>query len=233
MKGTELGILVDEFNFSSAISQIDLQFEVGEADITNLDSTAQEFVPLLPKCTVSQNGYLVGVDAGLAEELEDRFGAGAAVVTVLTQKSDADCVAYVLPEAVDYSMVFGAPIAGVITLNGKWGTAAGARRGLRVYNGTFDAVENGAAVDFGVGGTNGGKAYLHVTSITGTAVGADIKVQSSPDNTTWSDEGTFTFSAVGGYSLALTGTVGRYIRLSCSDLGGASAIVCVGIVSLN
>lgn len=234
MKGTELGIWVDEFDFSSATSQVDLTFEIAEAERTNLDSLAQEFIPILPKCTVAQNGYFEGIAAtGFEHELEDRFGTGQAILTVLTQRSDADCVAYVLPEATDYSMVFGAPVANLVTLNGQWGTSAAAVRGRRVYDGTLSATGEQTAVDFGAGVTTGGKAYLHVKTITGSATNAAIKVQSSPDNNTWSDEGTFTFSAVGGYSLALSGTVGKYIRLNCTDLGGATSFRVMAVVSLG
>jgi len=234
MKGTEFRIWVDEFDFSSSTSQVDVSFEVGEAERTSLASEAQEFVPLLPKCTVAQNGYFEGVlPAGFERELQDRFGVNGAIVTVLTQQSDADCVAYVLPDAGGYGMVFGAPVAGLVTLNGQWGTAAGAVRGRRVFDGTFDDTEEGASVDFGAGATAGGRAFLHVAAITGIATNATVEVQSSPDESTWSDEGTFTLSAVGGYSLAMTGTVGRYIRLACTSLGGASAIECMAVVSMG
>ncbi len=234
MKGTELGIWVDEFDFSSATSQVDLNFEIVEAERTNLDSLAQEFIPILPKCTVTQNGYFEGIAAtGFEHELEDRFGTGQAILTVLMQRSDADCVAYVLPEATDYSMVFGAPVANLVTLNGQWGTSAAAVRGRRVYDGTMSATGEQTAVDFGAGSTTGGKAYLHIKTITGSATNAAIKVQSSPDNNTWSDEGTFTFSAIGGYSLALSGTIGKYIRLNCTDLGGATSFRVMAVVSLG
>lgn len=234
MKGTELGIWVDEFEFSSSTSQVDLTFEIGEAERTNLASSAQEFVPLLPKCTVAQNGYFEGVlPDGFEAEMNARFGAGLAVVTVVTQKSDADCVCYVLPEATNYSMVFGAPVAGLVTLNGQWGTSAEAVRGLRVFDGTFDDVESGATVDFGAGTTTGGLAVLHVVSITGTATDAEIRIESSANEIDWADEGSFIFSAVGGYSVALSGAVGRYVRLSCIDLGDATAIRCMGVVSLS
>lgn len=234
MKGTELGVWVDEFNFSSATSQIELTFSVGEGELTNLDSDAQEFAALLAKADLKQDGYFRGADPnGYEAELRDRFGAEGALVTVLTQKSDPDCVAYVLPDATGYEMAFGAPVAGIVTLNGKWGTASGARRGLRVYDGTLAAVAPQTAVDFGAGSTTGGKAYLHVASITGVAVGATIKVQSAPDGTTWADEGTFTVSAVGGYSLDLAGTVGKDIRLNCTSLGGATGIRCMAVVSLG
>jgi hypothetical protein len=152
---------------------------------------------------------------------------------MLTQRSDADCVAYVLPAAQNYDMTFGAPATNLVTLNGKWGTSGGARRGRRVYDGTLAATGVQTGVDFGAGVTTGGAAYLHVKTITGAAVNAAIKVQSSPDDTNWSDEGTFTLSAVGGYSLALTGVVGRYIRLNCTDLGGATGIRCMAVVSLG
>ena len=234
MKGTEMGVWVDEYNFSSATSQIDLTFEIGEGEVTNLDSTGGEFIPLLPKVTLTQNGYFNGVmPDGFEAELNARFGTGAAIVTVLTQKSDADCVAYTLTGASNYEMVFGAPIAGVVTLNGKWGMSTGARRSLRVYDSTLSATGAQTSVDFAAGVTTGGKAFLHVESISGTATSATIKVQSSPDDSVWSDEGTFTISAVGGYSLDLSGVVGRYVRLNCTSLGGATAIKCMGVVSLG
>lgn len=233
MKGTELGVWVDEYNFSSATSEIELTFTVGEGETTNLDSAAQEFSALLAKADLKQNGYYRGADPnGFEAELRDRFGAEGALVTVLTQKSLPACVAYVLPNATGYEMAFGAPVAGIVTLNGKWGTAAGARRGLRIYDGTT-VVAIQTAVNFVTGSTTGGKAYLHVASITGVAVGATIKVQSAPDGTTWADEGTFTVSAVGGYSLDLTGTVGKDIRLNCTSLGGATGIRCMAVVSLG
>lgn len=89
------------------------------------------------------------------------------------------------------------------------------------------------AADFGAGSTSGGTAVLHVATITGTAVNAVVTVQSSPDGGVWTDEGTFMFSAVGGYVLALAGTVGRYVRLACASLGGATAIRCMAVVSLG
>lgn len=234
MKGTEMAVWVDEFDFSSAISEVDVQMEVGEAQRTSLASAAEEFRPLLPKMGVQQNGYFEGVlPDGFEAEMRARFGVNGAVVSVITQRSDADCPVYVLPDAGNYEMAIATPMNGLVTLNGKWGTSGNARRGLRVFDGTFDAIEDGTTVDFGAGATTGGYAWLHVSSITGTAVNADIDVESSADNVTFVSEGTFTLSDVGAYALTLVGAVSRYIRLSCVDLGGASAIRCMGVVSLG
>lgn len=233
MKGTQAAVWVDEFEFSAATSQIEIQCEVSEGERTSLASTAQEFLPILPKTTVVQNGYFEGVlTSGFEAELAARFAAGGAIVTVLVGKSDADCIAYTLPDAAGYEMTFAAPANNLVSLNGKWGTSASAVRGRRLFNGTFDALESGASVDFGAGSTNGGTVFLHVAAITGTATNATITVQSSPDNNTWSDEGAFVFSAVDGYALALAGVVGRYLRLACTHLGGATAIRCMGVASL-
>lgn len=234
MIGTEMAVWVDEFDFSSAISEVEVQMEVPEAERTSLASAAQEFRPLLPKLSVTQNGYFEGVlPDGFEAEMNARFGARGAVVTVLTQRSDADCAAYVLPDAGDFEMSIKAPMNNLVTMTGKWGTSGNARRGRRVYDGTFDDVEDGATVDFGAGVTTGGYAFLHVAGITGTAVDAAIEVESSADGVTFVSEGEFTVSDVGSYVLALSGAVSRYIRLACTDLGGATAIRCMGIVSLG
>ena len=234
MKGTEMAVWVDEYDFSSAISEVDVQMEVGEAQRTSLASAAEEVRPLLPKVGVQQNGYFEGVlPDGFEAEMRARFGVNGAVVSVITQRSDADCAVYVLPDAGNYEMAIGTPMNGLITLNGKWGTSGNARRGRRVYDGTLTAIGDQATVDFGAGATTGGYAVVHVAEITGTAVDAEIDVESSADGVTFVSEGTITFSDVGAHALALVGAVSRYIRLSVVDLGGATAIRCMGVVSLG
>ncbi len=234
MRGTEAAIWVDEFDFSSATGQIDVSFEVGEAERTSLASEAQEFLPLLSKCTVTQNGYFEGVlPGGFERELETRFGDGRALVTVLLGRSVLDCVAYVLPAATNYNMTFSAPVSGLVTLNGQWGTSAGAVRGRRVFDGTFTAVGESVPVDLGAGTTRGGHAFLHVAGITGVAGTVEIRIESSANQIDWDDEGSFFFSSVGGYRVALTGTIGRYVRLACIDLGGATVVRCMSVIGLN
>ena len=64
---------------------------------------------------------------------------------------------------------------------------------------------------------------------------ATITVQSD-DNTgfaTPATEGTFTFSAVGGQEIALSGAVDRYVRLNATSLGGATNYTVVGVIALS
>jgi hypothetical protein len=233
MRGNQLAIWVDQHDFSAATSQIDLTFEVGEGERTSLASDAQEFLPLLPKISVQQNGYFEGVlPAGFAAELQARFAQRNAILTVLVDRSDPACIAYVLPDATGMEMAFAAPANNLTTLNGKWGTSANAVRGRRIFDGTLTATGEQPSIDLGAGTLDRGLAVVHVASITGAALNAELTVESSADNLTFTDEGAITLSAPGAYTLSLTGAVSRYLRLNCTDLGGATAIRCLAIVSL-
>ena len=230
MKGTEASILIDEFLFDADTSQVDVNIESGEAERTNLASEAQEFIPLLSKTSVTQNGYLAGVDGGTEEEIQARMATGGALLTVLLGKSTAACVAYVLPDTAGYSMQWGAPANGIITMNGTWGVSDAARRGVRIFGGAFTEIGNGATVDLGVGGQTGGLLALHVTALAGTVEDAVLGLEDSADGNTWAAVDDITFSAVGGYTLELSGAIDRYVRLACSDMGDATSISVTAIL---
>lgn len=228
LKGTELGILVDEFNFDGATSQIDVALTVAEADATNFASTALEYVPLLGTGKITQNGYWYGKDAGTyARELRDRLGTTGSTVTVLIGKSTVNCKTVSILDSYNAEMKISAPTANLMTLNGNWGTTSGLVGGMRVKSGVVSATGDGTAYDIGSAGSAGGYAILHVTAITGTATSASIKIQSSAtEGGTYADEATITFSTVGSYTAVMTGTVNRWLKASVVSLGGATNFTC-------
>jgi hypothetical protein len=74
---------------------------------------------------------------------------------------------------------------------------------------TFD----GTSVDNTASSAFGGAAHLHVTAFTGTS--GVCKVQSSTNDTDWSDLITFTtVSGVTSERTSVTGTVPRYLRFA-------------------
>lgn len=225
LKGTELGILIDEFNFDGDTSQIDVALTVAEADATNLASTALEYVPLLGTGKITQNGYWYGKAAGTyAKELKDRLGTTGTTATVLIGKSTENCRTITALDSFNADMKISAPTANLLALNGVWAVTSGLMGGLRVKKGSITATGDGTAYDIGSAGSNGGYLVIHVTSITGTATNASIKLQSSTtEGGTYADEGTVTFSAVGVHTATLTGTVNRWLRASTTSLGGATA----------
>ena len=126
-----MAVWVDEFDFSSAISEVDVQMEVGEAQRTSLASAAEEFRPCCPRWACNRTATSGVLPDGFEAEMRARFGVNGAVVSVITQRSDADCPVYVLPDAGNYEMAIATPMNRLVTLNGKWGTSGNARRGSR------------------------------------------------------------------------------------------------------
>ena len=236
VKGNGSTIIVDEFIFGGDTSSVEVQFSTSEHDVTDLHSTAMEYIPGLPSMRIVQNGYWAGPDAdGMADELHDRLGVTGAQVAYLPIRGTTNTPVYVIPDAFNASLPIDGPTDGVITMNGEWAaTAAGKRAKLITYNTTISATGDGTSIDLGSAGSSGGTFYLHVHSIDGDASGTStnsaIKVQSSSDDATFADEGTVTFSATGGFSAAMSGTVNRYIRISTSSMGGATSLVVTAYV---
>jgi len=130
------------------------------------------------------------------------------------------------------------PVDGALAVNGGWNGGSGIKRGLRVWSGTFSATgaqSTPAYIDIGAAGTAGGFAYLHIQAITGAATDAVILVESdtATNFASAATEATFTFSAVGAQEQAMAGTVNRYIRLNCTDLGGATNFTVVAIACVS
>lgn len=235
-KGTDAKLLVDEFDFSADTAGFTVTVAMTEQDCTGLQATAMLYQAILPSTAIEHNGYLrtIGAAGAMEQELKDRLGTGSAYVAALLGTGTAACPAYVLDGTFGSTLNFGAPATGLMTINGAWGKGSGGHRGRRIVEGVLDAVAAGTAYDLGAAGSAGGEAYLFVQDITGTATDAVIKVQSSAtEGGTYADEATFTFSAVGGYKAAMTGTINRWLRVNVTDLGGADDFTVVAIVCVD
>ena len=107
----------------------------------------------------------------------------------------------------------------------EWGRLA--TPGIR----TDTTGTNGAAIDDGAATTFGLQAYLHVFGVTGTSV--TVKLQDSPDGTTWTDVvgGAFTAATTAGTAqrIATDGaqTVAQYLRAVSSGTFTSAAFAVV------
>lgn len=232
-KGTLARLLVDEFDFSGDQSGITATVAMAEEERTTLQAMGMAYEPILPSLKIEQNGYLF---SNLVTEaaLSARLGVGGVYVAALFGTDAMGCPAYVLDGTFKQSMVTTAPMTGLITLNGAWGMGPNFSRGIRIWEGALSATGAQAAIDLGAAGAAGGEAYLFVQSITGTATNAVILVESSAtEGGVYATEATFTFSAVGGFKQAMTGTVNRWVRLNVSDLGGADAFTVVLVAAVD
>jgi len=236
-KGTSQAILVDEFIFNGDTSGVTTSISVSELDQTNIASSAIEYQPGLPTWRIVQNGYFAGGDAdGMADELHDRLATAGAQIAHVPDRTSTDTPAYVIPDAFNASLPIEAPVDGLITLTGEWAASAGGHRGMLVtYNTTISGTGAGTPIDLGSAGSSGGYAYLFVHEIdddvSGTSTNTDIDVEScATEGGAYDSEGTFTFSATGGYALTLSGTVNRWVQINTTDLGGATTLEVTAIV---
>lgn len=237
MKGTKARLLIDEFDFSCATAEVELSISVIENDATVLCSTAMEYDPSLATGSITVNGFFDGADTGgVADALNDRLGTSGVNATVILGFGDTDAVAYTIPNSFGSSMDISAPTTGLIAMNGTFSAGDGIKRAAApMVLVTASATGGGTVYDNGSAGSAGGKAWLHVHEITGSATNATITVESDSSSGmgTAATEGTFTFSAVGAYELDMSGVVGQYLRANVTSLGGATSIKYSLIVNVD
>lgn len=232
-------ILLDQYDFSGQTNGVSLDIPVGVLEYGVLQQGSMSKLPSYPTPSIVHNGFYDGPSAGqMFDYFHDKLGSDNDVtVGVILGTSEAIPVGYVLPSSWGQQLKIAAPHNQLITLNGNWpaGTSQ-LYRGYQVALGAaIDATGALTHIDFASAGSAGGKAWLFVTGITGTATDAEILVESDSDSGfgTVATEGTFTFSAEGAYEVSLSGTVGRYVRANVSDLGGADDISFLLVVALD
>ena len=232
VKGRWARLYVGEVDLSLKTSSAEVTIGVNTQETTAWQDTARTYIATDTEPQISINGYVDSLSTGgggMEESLAAALGSTAGVmVGVLLQEAqsvDAGMPVYVFPATGGDSLSISAPSTGVLTISGAFpGGAGGIRRGFLLWRGSITATGTKTAVDFAAAGAAGGDVYVFVHSITGTATNAAIKVQSaSTSGGTYADEATVTFSAKGTYSAAMTGAVDRWLRISTSSMGGATA----------
>jgi hypothetical protein len=237
-KAIHTRILVDGYRISSETNKAVVKMDADKTEITCFEDTAASFVVNDPKPSIELGGYLT---ASTNPDTFDAISHGALTtpVTVTVIKSSTATitggVAYTIPSANAITLNHDLQVAGVMTMNATWGGAVAMKRGKCAYAGAAIAATGAKpSIDLGAQGATGGFAYLHVSGITGSASSATVDVESSAtEGGTYVSEGTFTFSAIGCYAVTLTGTVDRWVRINCTDLGGATDFTVHAVVAVN
>lgn len=241
VKGCRTRILVGGVDLSGDTNTVGVSIQGRTLDYGVLQDCDVRRLALSPQGVIEHNGYYTGPAAGKLEaEMYTYLGNTAGIhVGVIYDTNGAIPFAYIQDQAYNQRLAIAGQAGQLITVAGNWPTlkGAGARliRGYQIFGGVISATGAVTGIDFGAAGTTGGKAYIFVTNITGTASSAQVKIQSdtASNHATTADEGTATFSAVGCQEVDLSGTVNRHIRLNCVSLGGATNFTIYAIVCLN
>ena len=232
-------LLAGGYLISNQTNSVDIAIQAQDQDVTTFEATGKEFITLPPQSTITLNGYMTfsATDAGTYEKIAFSALDTADTLGIVKSASStyAGSVGYVMPSALTQNLQMDSPVGGVMTVNGTWKSSDdGLQRGLCVYSGTISATGGTAAIDLGAAGSDGGRAYLFVTTETGTGSGATIDIESSTtEGGTYTSEGEFAFDGVGAVAVTMTGTVNRWLRLNCTDLGSATSwfVTCIACVS--
>lgn len=233
----DIRVLIDEFDVSADHRGGRLGYKVPVLDTTALQAGARMALPGASEGSIDLNAYWIGGNAiDIETKLRARFGGAAnAIVSVLLNTLAVGNPAYVMPAVSTADMKTEMPMKELLMLASNW--QAPLERGLSVAHGSVAATGGIGAtgIDFTTAGAAGGWGVLHVRSITGAATNAAITLQSSSAAamTSPTTHGTFTFSAVGAYLITWSGATGRYIRLNCTTLGGATGFAVTGIAGVT
>lgn len=234
VRAFETRFLVDGFDFSGDTKGLTLSFQTSQLDASTLQSAAAKKIPGPTDGTIECQGYWDGGAAGrLDDEINARLGSETpCVVSVFFDTRAVGNPAYTQRTTWGQQMKIDSPVDNLITLDSTWQHVTD--RGYCVADALVDANGGMTVIDFGAAGTLGGWAALHVTAIAGTASGAEFTVESSATNFgTPTTHGTFTLSDIGGYLVTFAGAVGRYVRLNCTDLGGADSLTVHAVVGVK
>lgn len=227
-------ILVDQFDFSGDTKGISLAMTKDGIDAATLQAADRVLVPDLSSGVIDLMGYFGGVGAGaLEQELQARMESEAdCIVSAIFDTTAVGNPAYVQPTTWGKQLTLDGADK-LLMVKAQWEDLT--QRGLVAAHATISATGDQSVIDFGAAGAAGGWAVLHVRAIDGTAVNAAFTVKSAAavgfsGPTT---HGTFTISAVGASQLTFAGSVGRYMRLGCTSLGGATSLAVTAIFGVS
>ena len=213
--GKGSAVLVDEFDLSAFLNSVDAAATADTAEVTTFGNSAKSYIAGTKDATISLGGFFDGAASAVDEVLQAALGGSAlisvcpaGVATIGNRCSLADCI------TTSYTVT--AAVADAVTVAAEAQVTGGLLPGVvlaslvaRTATGQTAAVDNGAST------AAGAKAFLHITAFTGTNV--TVKVQESPDNSTWADMITFTqATGVTSESGTAAGTVDRYLRVDIS-----------------
>lgn len=179
----------------------------------------------------SFDGFYDPAAGGFGRQLETALGSDTAGQVVLSvYEGDANAIGdtgFLTSDGVltlrdqPQSVAELIPLRGTLKGNGR----AGYRAILLHPSGEETVTGVESSHNHGGSSANGGRGNLHITAISGTWT---IKIQHSTNDADWSDLITFTqATAVGGESVAVTGTVNQYLRVtSTEDLAGSVTFTC-------
>jgi hypothetical protein len=211
-------VMADQYDISQFVTKMTPQRIRDFAPCETLVSDSHEYTPVLRGGTFMLDG-LYRTNTIVGTSLQDIFASLPDSQIILTGYPDTRAVGkpalLMYADAVKYELdcvVSDLVKTHIECTSQKWATEIG----VSLHDLTAETnTGNGTSVDNGAATTNGGVAVLHVTAIAGAAPSVVVKIQSSANNSTWSDLLSFsaaTAATKGRVEVAAGTTVNRWLR---------------------
>jgi hypothetical protein len=217
-------LLINQFDLSAYINAYNAQAQLATHDVTCLTNQSPNYFPGLKSGNIVADGFFspdtnVGSDVALPPLLGTNC-----VITLLPRGGAVGNRAYTLQELLK-SYDIGVKVADMVRNHFAADSTDGYDYGVSLHPVQAEtATGNGSSVDNSAATQNGGVAQIHATALTSNP-SVVVKVQHSPDNSTWADLATFTALTAAGYQrliVAAGTTVNRYLRAVWTFTGGTS-----------
>lgn len=193
-------------------------------DSTTLADSSQKFEPGLKTAETSVEGLFESslASGSLWSVLTSKVGSDTSTAfTTAPSGFSAGSPAYLLP-AKTVNLAVSSTVADLIPFTLTLGAGGAGGYGICLTSlAALTASGNGTSQDNGASSANGAVAHIHVTDASGTTPSITGTIEHSTNNSTWTTLATFSaLTAAGSQTLAITGTVNRYVRAAYTISGG-------------
>lgn len=225
--GKNTALYYNGANLTSYFNEASVSQDIETAETTVFGQDAKTYITGLKDGTVSASGMFDGTEGAVDSVLSSVIGAtNADIVTLAPDGAVAGRRSYSL-KARETSYEISSPVGDVVSVSLEVQADGGVGRGIILAaNSSVSTSGQESAQDEAAATANGATAFLHVTA--NSRNGATVfKVEHSTDNVSFVDLATFSSvsaSAIGGQSVAVTGSVYRYVRANYAP-GGSSGSV--------
>ena len=221
--GKNAVVLLDNTNLSTTLTDASVSLTADVAETSTFTASSKTYVTGLKDGTVTLSGYFETTSPDADAEFLAQLGSSGSAFSIAPigyTRGNPTEFGNVIETSYDRSADIGSVVAVAVAFqfNGD------AYNGKSLLTPTaITSSSNQTGVDYGAAGTNGGAGVLHCTVKSGSPT-LDVKIQTSADNTSYSDYITFT-QATGTTSELKTSASNpaRYAR-AVLTFGGSGSI---------
>ncbi len=215
--GTSARAWLDGKDASCIITELTLEQELDEAEVTTLCSTIKDYIPGLAEVTLEIEGLFDTNTASPSNTMEawlnSRLGSVFPIVFAPEGGGQFGDPVYMMNGFLQQYAVENTVDEAASTEMTFRGTSGLSRGKILAPIAARTTSGNGSALDNTTSSTLGGVAVLSVASVSGTTPSATVKIQHSADNVSWADLGTFSAAtAIDAQYLVLPNSINRYVR---------------------